>query len=149
METAREDLLRREEHGRQQELETADLVGSCVPFRHNPLTTSKLAKQQELENLLSTERQTRLNISEKLDQAQKVCQSKPCSQLTLQTAKRAEREAEGLRERVEELEPLLTETQSERLQLQKQSEQQHRERTELLLRVFKDVNSFLGAEVSS
>jgi hypothetical protein len=54
-----------------------------------------------------------------------------------------------LRERVEELEPLLTETQSERFQLQKQGEVERQERSELLLRVFRDVNKFLGADVSS
>jgi hypothetical protein len=54
-----------------------------------------------------------------------------------------------LRERVEELEPLLTETQSERFQLQKQGEVERQEKTELLLRVFRDVNKFLGADVSS
>jgi hypothetical protein len=46
------------------------------------------------------------------------------------------------------LEPLLTETQQERFQIQRQSEQQRQERSELLLRVFKDVNRFLGADVS-
>jgi hypothetical protein len=54
-----------------------------------------------------------------------------------QTAKKYEREATLLRERIEELEPLLTET-----------EQQRQERSELLLRVFKDVNRFLGTDVS-
>lgn len=53
-----------------------------------------------------------------------------------------------LRERMEELEPLLTETQQEQFRLQKASEQQRQERSELLLRVFKDVNRFLGTEVS-
>jgi len=52
-----------------------------------------------------------------------------------------------LRERIEELEPLLSATQSERLALQKQGEQQRQERSELLLRVFKDVNKFLGTDV--
>jgi hypothetical protein len=65
-----------------------------------------------------------------------------------QTAKKYEREATLLRERIEELEPLLTETQQERFQLQRQSEQQRQERSELLLRVFKDVNRFLGTDVS-
>jgi hypothetical protein len=45
------------------------------------------------------------------------------------------------------VEPLLTETQQERFQIQKQSEQQRQERSDLLLRVFKDVNRFLGTEV--
>ncbi|EAL21033.1 hypothetical protein CNBD4090 [Cryptococcus deneoformans B-3501A] len=92
-----------------------------------------LDKQRDIENKLSSERQGRLNISDKLDQ-------------TLKTAKQHEREANLLRERIEELEPLLTETQQERFQLQKQSETQRQERSELLLRVFKDVNKFLGVE---
>ncbi|ADV21779.1 hypothetical protein I305_01825 [Cryptococcus gattii E566] len=92
-----------------------------------------LDKQRDIENKLSSERQGRLNISDKLDQ-------------TLKTAKQHEREANLLRERIEELEPLLTETQQERFQLQKQSETQRQERSELLLRVFKDVNKFLGLE---
>lgn len=65
-----------------------------------------------------------------------------------ESAKKYEREAILLRERIEELEPLLTETQQERYTLQKQNEQQRQERSELLLRVFKDVNRFLGTEVS-
>lgn len=78
---------------------------------------------------MSSERQGRLNISDKLDH-------------TLKTAKQHEREANLLKERIEELEPLLTETQQERFQMQKQSETQRQERSELLLRVFKDVNKF-------
>lgn len=65
-----------------------------------------------------------------------------------QSSKQHERDARQLRERLDELEPLLTETQQERFQIQKQSEQQRQERSELLLRVFKDVNKFLGTEVS-
>jgi hypothetical protein len=68
--------------------------------------------------------------------------------LIFQSAKKYEREAILLHERIEELEPLLTETQQERYTLQKQNEQQRQERSELLLRVFKDVNRFLGTEVS-
>ena len=64
-----------------------------------------------------------------------------------QTARQHERDANALRERLEELEPMLTETQQERFQLQRQSEQQRQERSELLLRVFKDVNRFLGNDV--
>lgn len=64
-----------------------------------------------------------------------------------QTAKKHEREANLLRQRIEELEPMLTETQQERFALQKQSEQQRQERTELLLQVYKDVNKFLGTDV--
>lgn len=51
-----------------------------------------------------------------------------------------------MRERLEELEPLLTETQNARMQVQKESERQKQERSDLLLRVFKDVNRFLGTE---
>jgi hypothetical protein len=64
-----------------------------------------------------------------------------------QSAKRHERDATQLRDRLSEVEPLLTETQQERIQVQKQADQQRTERTELLLRVFKDVNKFLGTEV--
>ncbi|RSH89332.1 hypothetical protein EHS25_002444 [Saitozyma podzolica] len=92
-----------------------------------------LERQRELESLIASERQSRLNMSDKLDEAAK-------------TAKKYEREATLLRERIEELEPLLTETQQERFQLQRQSEQQRQERSELLLRVFKDVNRFLGTD---
>ncbi|GFZ45294.1 hypothetical protein JCM24511_03020 [Saitozyma sp. JCM 24511] len=92
-----------------------------------------LERQRELESLIASERQGRLNMSDKLDEAAK-------------TAKKYEREATLLRERIEELEPLLTETQQERFQLQRQSEQQRQERSELLLRVFKDVNRFLGTD---
>lgn len=63
-------------------------------------------------------------------------------------SKRHERDAHTLRDRLSEVEPLLTETQQERFQIQKQSEQQRQERSELLLRVFKDINKFLGTEVS-
>ena len=65
----------------------------------------------------------------------------------LQALRQHERDAQQLRERLEELEPIRTETQQERFALQKQAEQQRQERSELLLRVFKDVNKFLGAEV--
>lgn len=82
---------------------------------------------------MSTERQGRLSVSDKLDAVTK-------------TAKQHEREVSTLRERLEELEPLLTETQNARMQVQKESERQKQERSDLLLRVFKDVNRFLGAE---
>lgn len=65
------------------------------------------------------------------------------------TAKQHEREVSTLRERLEELEPLLTETQNARMQVQKESERQRQERSDLLLRVFKDVNRFLGIEDST
>lgn len=42
---------------------------------------------------------------------------------------------------------MLTETQQEQFKTQRHSEQQRQERTELLLRVFKDVNRFLGQDV--
>ena len=67
--------------------------------------------------------------------------------MILQTARQHERDAYALRERLEELEPMLSETQRDRFQLQRQSEQQRQERSELLLRVFKDVNRFLGNDV--
>lgn len=52
-----------------------------------------------------------------------------------------------LRERIEELEPLLTETQQKQLSTQRNSDQDRQDRSELLLRVFKDVNKFLGTDV--
>ncbi|ORX40156.1 hypothetical protein BD324DRAFT_648758 [Kockovaella imperatae] len=61
-------------------------------------------------------------------------------------ARQHERDANSLRERLEELEPMLTETQQERFQLQRQSEQQRQERSDLLLKVLKDINRFLGTE---
>ncbi|WVQ80511.1 hypothetical protein IAT38_002616 [Cryptococcus sp. DSM 104549] len=117
LEIARRELEKRDEGLRSRDIEVARMLDS----------------QRDLENRLASERQGRLNISDKLDQVAK-------------TAKQHEREANLLRERIEELEPLLTETQQERFQLQRQSETQRQERSELLLRVFKDVNKFLGAE---
>lgn len=64
-----------------------------------------------------------------------------------QNARQYEREAARLQDRIEELEPMLTETQQEQFKTQRHSEQQRQERTELLLRVFKDVNRFLGQDV--
>jgi len=64
-------------------------------------------------------------------------------------AKRHEKDASQLRDRLSEVEPLLTETQQERITLQKQSEQSSRERTELLLKVFIDINKFLGSKDTS
>ncbi|ORY31357.1 hypothetical protein BCR39DRAFT_89832 [Naematelia encephala] len=114
---ARDDVEDREEALRKRDLEMSQL----------------LDKQRDLEARLSSERQGRLNMSDKLDIANK-------------HARQYEKDAVSLRERIEELEPLLTETQQERIHLQKQSEQQRQERSELLLRVFKDVNKFLGAD---
>ncbi|OWT40032.1 hypothetical protein C362_02530 [Cryptococcus neoformans Bt1] len=117
LDIAKRELEKRNENLRDRDIELATM----------------LDKQRDIENRLSSERQGRLNISDKLDH-------------TLKTAKQHEREANLLRERIEELEPLLTETQQERFQMQKQSETQRQERSELLLRVFKDVNKFLGME---
>ncbi|OCF33425.1 hypothetical protein I316_04845 [Kwoniella heveanensis BCC8398] len=117
LEAVRSELEKREEGLRSRDLELARL----------------LDKQRDLENRLASERRGRLNMSDKLDQTNKL-------------AKQHERDALHLRERIEELEPLLTETQQERFALQKQSESQRQERSELLLRVFKDVNRFLGSE---
>jgi hypothetical protein len=66
----------------------------------------------------------------------------------IKSARRHEKDASQLRDRLGEVEPLLTETQQERIAMQKQADQQRTERTELLLRVFKDINKFLGSEVS-
>ncbi|WWC88754.1 uncharacterized protein L201_003667 [Kwoniella dendrophila CBS 6074] len=117
LELLRNDLNDREEGLRERDLDLARM----------------LDKQRDLENRLASERQGRLNMSDKLDQTNKI-------------AKQHEREAVHLRERIEELEPLLTETQQERFAIQKQSDTQGRERTELLLRVFRDVNRFLGKD---
>ncbi|WWD18405.1 hypothetical protein CI109_102855 [Kwoniella shandongensis] len=116
------EVARRELDGRDERLRSRDIEVARM-----------LDKQRDLENRLASERQGRLNVSDKLDQTNK-------------SAKQHEREVNILRERIEELEPLLTETQQERFQLQRQSEQQRQERSELLLRVFKDVNRFLGTE---
>lgn len=94
---------------------------------------TQIDKTRDLESRLSSERQGRLGVSDKLDAVTK-------------TAKQHEREASSLRERLEELEPLLTETQNARMQTQKESERQKQERSDLLVRVFKDVNRFLGTE---
>lgn len=113
------------------------------------MLTSKLDKHRDLESRLASERQGRLNMSDKLDMANKVSFCYLLFSLTnLQHAKQYEREANTLRDRIEELEPMLTETQQEQFKTQRQSEQQRQERSELLLRVFKDVNQFLGQEVS-
>lgn len=98
---------------------------------------------------MASERQGRLNISDKLDVANKVCiKSRISSGIADEkNARQYEREANNLRERIEELEPLLTETQQEQFKIQRQSEQQRQDRSELLLRVFKDVNRFLGTDV--
>jgi len=80
--------------------------------------------------------------------ANKVCAASAARcEADQQNARQFEREANNLRERIEELEPMLTETQQEQFKIQRQSEQQRQERSELLLRVFKDVNRFLGTEV--
>ncbi|KAK4687765.1 hypothetical protein P7C73_g2352, partial [Tremellales sp. Uapishka_1] len=117
LERYREDLDARDEVLRAREVDLAGMI----------------SKERDLQSKLASERQGRLNLSEKYDSA-------------IKTAKQHERDSARLRDRIEELEPLLTETQSERMQLQKQGEQQRLERSELLLRVFKDVNKFLGAE---
>ncbi|EIW73667.1 hypothetical protein TREMEDRAFT_26645 [Tremella mesenterica DSM 1558] len=114
---AREEVELKEAALRQRDLEVASMMD----------------KQRDLESRLSSERQGRLNMSDRLDHANK-------------TARQLEKEAQQLRERLQELEPLLTETQQERFALQKQAEQQRQERSDLLLRVFKDINKFLGTE---
>nr|XP_018262463.1 uncharacterized protein I303_05480 [Kwoniella dejecticola CBS 10117]OBR84621.1 hypothetical protein I303_05480 [Kwoniella dejecticola CBS 10117] len=116
------DIMRRELGDRDENLRERDLELARM-----------MDKQRDLENRLASERQGRLNMSDKLDQKSKA-------------ARQHEKEALHLRERIEELEPLLTETQQERIALQKQSESQRQERSELLLRVFRDVNKFLGKD---
>lgn len=115
LDRAREELRDREQALHDRDLELAELMD----------------KHRDLEGKLVTERQGRLNISDKLDAKTK-------------EVRHHEREAANLRERLEDLEPLLTETQNSRFQMQKESDRQRQERTDLLLRVFKDVNRFLG-----
>ena len=111
-----------------------EVDGSEEKLRQRDLERAQLLeKLRDLEARLASERQGRLNLSDKLDSANK-------------NWRQHERDAVALRERIEELEPLLTETQQERFQLERQSEQQRQERSELLLRVFKDVNKFLGTD---
>ncbi|WRT67702.1 uncharacterized protein IL334_004674 [Kwoniella shivajii] len=134
LERVRRDLIRAEEDLESLRRELADREEG---LRERDLDLARmLDKQRDLENRLASERQGRLHMSDKLDQTNKA-------------AKQHEREATNLRERIEELEPLLTETQQERFALQKQSESQRQERSELLLRVFRDVNKFLGKDDST
>ena len=89
-------------------------------------------------------------MSDKLDMANKVSYLLCVNARALivpQNARQHERDANNLRDRLEELEPQLTETQQERFQIQRQSEQQRQERSDLLLKVFKDINRFLGTDV--
>ena len=65
----------------------------------------------------------------------------------MQSAKRHEREASTLRDRIAELEPRLNRSQQVSSTVQKQSEQQQMQSNELLLQVFMDLNKFLGVEV--
>ncbi|KAI9631943.1 uncharacterized protein MKK02DRAFT_21589 [Dioszegia hungarica] len=123
------ERLRRDLDGAEGDLEEAREALAKRDMEYSAM----LDRQRELQDTLSAERQARLNMSDKLDEAMK-------------SSKRYEREVTLLRERIEELEPLLTETQHDRFTLQKQNEQQRQERSELLLRVFKDVNRFLGTE---
>ncbi|WVQ72827.1 hypothetical protein IAR50_002388 [Cryptococcus sp. DSM 104548] len=131
LERVQRDLQRLED---ELEIERKEMDQKDEMLRERDLEVARmLDKHRDIENRLASERQGRLNMSDKLDQ-------------TLKTARQHERDADNLRQRLEELEPLLTETQQERFQLQKQSESQRQERSELLLRVFKEVNRFLGTE---
>ncbi|KAK6908272.1 hypothetical protein I203_102273 [Kwoniella mangroviensis CBS 8507] len=131
LERFKRDLNRAEED---LEILRRDLEERDAGLRDRDLDLARmLDKQRDLENRLASERQGRLHMSDKLDQTNKI-------------AKQHEKEAIHLRERIEELEPLLTETQHERFALQKQSESQRQERSELLLRVYRDVNRFLGKD---
>ena len=95
---------------------------------------NQLEKQRDLEAKLASERQGRLNISDKLDAQTK-------------TSRQHEKEATDLRGRLREVEPELDETRKTRLQLEKTGDAKQREQHDLLLKVFKDVNRFLGQEV--
>lgn len=64
----------------------------------------------------------------------------------MQAVRQHERDATHLRERIGELEPMLTETQQERYAIQRQSDAQRQERSDLLLKAYKDVSRFLGQE---
>ncbi|GMK57402.1 hypothetical protein CspeluHIS016_0402360 [Cutaneotrichosporon spelunceum] len=117
LDRARDEVREKEQVLHDRDMELAELID----------------KTRDLESRLSSERQCRLSVSEKLDAVTK-------------TSKQHEREVSTLRERLDDLEPLLTETQNARMQVQKESERQKQERSDLLLRVFKDVNRFLGTE---
>lgn len=91
------------------------------------------ATSRELENKLSAERQARLNLSDKLDAAQK-------------TSKTAENEASSLRERVDDLELRLSSDQRDLLLTKNKSEAQRVASNELLQAVFQSVNKILGTE---
>lgn len=120
LDRAREELRERESTLSKRDMQLADLMD----------------KHRNVESQLTDERQGRLNLSDKLDSMTKV-------------ARQHEREASSLRSRIEDIEPLLTESRNSRALLQRQNDQQRQERTDLLLRVFKDVNRFLAVEDST
>lgn len=92
-------------------------------------------------------------MSDKLDETLKVsfrlrsCGPTRVAQLTTKLAKRHEREASSLRDKIADLEPRLNRSQQVSNTVQKQSEQQQVQSNELLLQVFMDLNKFLGVEV--
>lgn len=69
----------------------------------------------------------------------------PCP--SRQSYRNAEQEANGLRERVEDLEQRLTDDQRALLSTRTQSESQRKESSQLLLTVFQNLNKILGTDV--
>lgn len=124
---AEDDLDRAREEARERESSLA---------KRDMQLAELMDKHRSVERQLTDERQGRLQLSDKLDAVTK-------------TARQHEREAETLRSRIEDIEPLLTESRNSRALLQRQNDQQRQERTDLLLRVFKDVNRFLAVEDST
>lgn len=76
------------------------------------------------------------------------CRRIALSPLGLQGFRNAEQEANGLRERVEDLEQRLTDDQRALLTTRTQSETQRKESSQLLQTVFQNLNKILGTEVS-
>ncbi|CED84430.1 Extracellular matrix glycoprotein Laminin subunits alpha and gamma [Phaffia rhodozyma] len=91
------------------------------------------AKSRELENKLSSELQSRLNMADKLDTVQK-------------SSRVAENEAAVLRERVNDLEHRLTSEHRSLTVSKNQTESQKQEHSQLLLVVYQHLNKILGTE---
>jgi len=117
LERARDELSQREQALHARDLEVAHLMDN----------------KRDIESKLATERQGRLTLSDKLDAMTK-------------TARQHEREATSLREQLSSTEPRINQMQTARNAAARDSERQKQERTDLLVRVLKDVNRFLGVE---
>jgi chromosome segregation ATPase len=117
LERARDELQQREQALHARDMEVADLMD----------------KQRDNEAKLATERQGRLTLSDKLDAMTK-------------TSRQFEREATQLKDRLSSTEPRINEMQNSRSVAVRDAERQKQERTELLVRVLKDLNRFLGVD---